>query len=100
MDAAGGPMLRSLPELRARLDRRRAERPTAWRLLERLLGLDLKMRQYEIGRRFVDGVVERGGIAALNRAWTAPERLPTLAELDDPGAWMRRTAVPELGPAS
>jgi len=100
MDVAGAPLLRSLPRLREALDKRRAERPPVWRLLERLLGLDLKMRQYEIGRRFVDGVVERGGIAALNRAWTAPERLPTLDELDDPGAWLRRTAVPELGPAS
>jgi coenzyme F420 biosynthesis associated uncharacterized protein len=96
MDAAGAPMLRSLPELRAALDRRRAERTPLWRLLERLLGLDLKLRQYELGRRFVDGVVDRGGIAALNRVWTAPERLPTLAELEDPGAWLRRTAVREL----
>jgi coenzyme F420 biosynthesis associated uncharacterized protein len=100
MDAAGAPLLRSLPKLRTALDRRRAERPPVWRMLERLLGLDLKMRQYEIGRRFVDAVVERGGMAALNRAWTAPERLPTLAELDDPDAWLRRTAVPQLGPAA
>jgi coenzyme F420 biosynthesis associated uncharacterized protein len=97
MDEAGAPLLRSLPELRSALDRRRAERPTAWRLLERLLGLDLKMRQYEIGRRFVDGVVQRGGIAALNRAWTGPEALPTPAELDDPVGWLARTEQLELG---
>ena len=99
MDAAGAPLLRSLPELRAALDRRRGERPPAWRLIERLLGLEMKMRQYEVGRRFVDAVVEQGGMAALNRAWTGPERLPTLAELEDPAAWLRRTAVPLLGPA-
>ncbi|HSD78063.1 MAG TPA: zinc-dependent metalloprotease [Solirubrobacteraceae bacterium] len=96
MDAAGAPLLRSLPLLRGALDRRRAERPPLWRLLERLLGLDLKMRQYEIGRRFVDGVVDRGGVAGLNRAWMAPEYLPTLAELEDPGAWLRRTGPREL----
>jgi coenzyme F420 biosynthesis associated uncharacterized protein len=98
MDAAGAPLLRSLPQLRAALDQRRAERPPLWRLLERLIGLDLKMRQYEIGRRFVDGVVERGGMAALNRAWAAPENLPTLAELADPDAWLRRTAARGLPP--
>jgi coenzyme F420 biosynthesis associated uncharacterized protein len=99
MDAAGAPLLRSLPQLRAALDRRRAERPPLWRVLERLIGLDLKMRQYEIGRRFVDGVVGRGGMAALNRAWASPENLPTLRELEDPAAWMRRTAQSELPPS-
>ena len=93
MDAAGGPLLRDLRSLRTALDRRRRERPPVMRLLERLLGLDLKLRQYEVGRRFCDGVVQRGGVAALNRAWARPEQLPTLAELEDPGAWMRRTAV-------
>jgi coenzyme F420 biosynthesis associated uncharacterized protein len=99
MDAAGAPLLQSLPRLRAALDRRRAERPPLWRVLERLIGLDLKMRQYEIGRRFVDGVVEQGGMAALNRAWAGAENLPTLRELDDPGAWLRRTAAGQLPPA-
>jgi coenzyme F420 biosynthesis associated uncharacterized protein len=93
MDAAGAPFLPSLPELRAALDRRRRERPALARLLERLLGLDLKMRQYELGKRFCDAVVERGGIEALNRAWAGPGQLPTLAELDDPAAWLRRTQV-------
>jgi coenzyme F420 biosynthesis associated uncharacterized protein len=93
MDAAGAPLLPSLPALREALDRRRRERPPLARLLERLLGLDLKMRQYEIGKRFCDAVVERGGVDALNRAWVAPGQLPTLAELADPPAWLRRTQV-------
>ena len=96
MDAAGGPLLRDLPTLRSALDRRRRERPPVMRLLERLLGLDLKMRQYEVGRRFCDAVVLRGGIEALNRAWTAPALLPTLAELEDADAWLARTRVRQL----
>jgi coenzyme F420 biosynthesis associated uncharacterized protein len=96
MDAAGGPLLRDLPALRSALDRRRRERPPVMRLLERLLGLDLKMRQYEVGRRFCDAVVLRGGIEALNRAWTAPALLPTLAELEDADAWLARTRVRQL----
>jgi coenzyme F420 biosynthesis associated uncharacterized protein len=93
MDAAGAPLLPSLPSLRAALDRRRRERPPLAKLLERLLGLDLKMRQYEVGKRFCDAVVARGGIDALNRAWASPDQLPSLAELDDPAGWMRRTQV-------
>ena len=85
MDAVGEDVLPSLPELRAALDRRRQDKPPAVRLLERLIGLELKMRQYELGRTFCDAVVERGGIEALNRVWSSPEALPTLAELEAPG---------------
>jgi coenzyme F420 biosynthesis associated uncharacterized protein len=100
MDAAGAPLLEDLRTLRSALDRRRRERPPIMRLLERLLGLDLKLRQYEVGRRFCDTVVRRGGVAALNRAWAAPQLLPTLAELDDPPAWMRRTVVRSITSSS
>jgi uncharacterized protein (DUF2342 family) len=89
MDAAGGDIA-TLPELRRRLDRRRRERTGLLRLIERLLGFDLKLRQYEQGKAFCDGVVERGGIAALNQVWSGPEALPTMAELDDPAGWLAR----------
>ena len=51
--------------------------------------MDMKLRQYEHGKRFCDAVVARGGIEALNRVWAAPEAMPTLAELDDPAGWLR-----------
>jgi coenzyme F420 biosynthesis associated uncharacterized protein len=98
MDAAGAAVLPSLPKLRASLERRRREKPPLVKLIERLLGLDMKMRQYVIGKRFCDAVVRDWGIAGLNRAWSAPELLPTLAELDDPPAWVRRTQVRAVEP--
>jgi coenzyme F420 biosynthesis associated uncharacterized protein len=94
MDAVGAPLLPSLDRLRAALDRRRRSQSAPARVFQRLLGLELKLRQYETGKRFCDAVVQAGGIAALNRVWDAPESLPTLAELDDPQAWLRRTHVP------
>ena len=100
MDAAGAPLVPSLARLRTALDRRRAERSPLASLLERLLGLDMKLRQYTDGKRFCDAVVAREGVAALNRAWSAPERLPTAAELADPGAWLRRTRPRALPAAS
>ena len=92
MDAVGADVLPGLEELRTALDRRRGERSPAIRLLERLMGLDLKLKQYDVGRRFCDAVVEEGGIAALNRVWEAPQAVPTLAELEAPSAWLRRIA--------
>ena len=98
MDAAGAPVLPNVGRLRAAMDRRRKERTPLFKLLERLLGLDMKMRQYEHGKRFCDAVVARGGIEALNRAWSAPDKLPTLAELDDPAGWIRRTEIRVVTP--
>jgi len=97
MDAVGASLLTDLDSLRAAMDRRRTERSGLLRVLERLIGLDLKLRQYEVGKRFCDAVVARGGIAALNRAWAGPEALPTLVELDDPLGWLARTERLGLG---
>jgi coenzyme F420 biosynthesis associated uncharacterized protein len=98
MDAVGAELLPDLPALREALERRRRERSGFLRVLERLIGMDLKLRQYEQGKTFADAVVSLGGIAALNRAWGGPEALPTLAELDDPLAWLARTERLGLGP--
>jgi coenzyme F420 biosynthesis associated uncharacterized protein len=91
MDTVGAEVIDDLPRLRAAMERRRADRTGLLRLFEKLIGMDMKLRQYEHGKRFCDGVVERAGIAGLNRAWEAPDRLPSLAELDDPGGWLART---------
>ncbi|HTA05478.1 MAG TPA: zinc-dependent metalloprotease, partial [Solirubrobacteraceae bacterium] len=94
MDAIGEEVLPSLPRLRAAMTRRRESRGLPWRVLERLLGLEMKMRQYEVGRRFCDGVVAQGGTAALARVWSGPEQLPSSDELADPSLWLARTSVP------
>jgi uncharacterized protein (DUF2342 family) len=52
----------------------------------------MKMRQYEVGKRFCDAVVERAGVAGLNRAWASPETLPTWPELEAPDRWLARVA--------
>jgi coenzyme F420 biosynthesis associated uncharacterized protein len=93
MDAIGAEVLPSLPRLRSAMNRRRENRPLPWRVLERLLGLELKLRQYEMGRRFCDAVVEKGGPQALARAWSGPEALPSAAELHAPARWLARTSA-------
>jgi len=90
MDAIGAQTLPSLPRLRAAMNRRREQRGLPWRVLERLLGLELKLRQYEQGRRFCDAVVDDGGPQALTRAWSGPEALPSTAELEQPARWIAR----------
>jgi len=94
MDAVGAEVLPSLPRLRRAMTRRRESRGLPWRVLERLLGLELKMRQYEEGRRFCDGVVAAAGPDALALAWRSPEMLPDSEELADPERWLARVQQP------
>jgi coenzyme F420 biosynthesis associated uncharacterized protein len=94
MDAVGAEVIPSQAQLRDALERRRGSRSGPMRLLERVLGFELKLRQYRDGKRFCDTVVEKVGIDGLNRVWSAPHALPTLDELVDPEAWIARTAVP------
>ena len=94
MDAVGTDLLPSLPRLRAAMEHRRASQSGPARLIARLLGLELKMRQYAQGKRFCDAVVDQGGIVALNRVWTEPAALPSLAEIERPLDWLARTEPP------
>ena len=100
MDAVGAEVLPSLPRLRAALNRRRETRGLPWRVLERLLGLELKMRQYEVGKRFCDAVVAGRGPAGagprVERAGAAAEhrRAGDTASLAGPNA---RSSCYKLG---
>ena len=80
--------------LRSAMDARRRSRSAPERILERLLGLDIKLRQYELGKRFCDAVAGSAGMDGLNRVWDSPEALPTPEELERPEAWLER-----VGPA-
>ena len=99
MDAVAPDLLPSLPRLRAALDRRRRSQTGLSRLVARLLGLDLKLRQYEQGKAFCDAVVRERGPAALEQLWQSPESLPTLAEVEDPAAWLERIMPEQLDEA-
>ena len=94
MDAVGERALPHYEGLREAMQRRRRSRSAPERLLQKLLGLDLKMRQYEEGKAFCDAVVAERDIAALNRVWDSAQAMPTLAELRDHRAWLARTEPP------
>jgi coenzyme F420 biosynthesis associated uncharacterized protein len=94
MDAVGRDALEDLEGLRRALDRRRSERTGPWKVLERLLGLELKLKQYQVGKAFCDAVAEREGVAGLHRVFESPEALPTWAELEAPDAWISRVLRP------
>jgi len=95
IDVVGDRVLGDDGQLTEALRRRRVEASGADRFVERLLGLELTQTQYDRGRRFVDGVVERAGAEALQRLFDDERTLPTPAEVDAPGLWLARIDLPD-----
>lgn len=90
MDAAAAATDPGYARLRDRLEDRRARRGGLGEVISRLLGMEMKLRQYKIGKQFCDAVVATGGIESLNQVWAAPEALPTMNELERPPEWLAR----------
>jgi len=90
MDAVGPQVVPSVAEIRERFNARRGSAGRVEQILRRILGIDLKMKQYAEGSRFVRTVVDEAGMAEFNKVWTSPQMLPTRAELASPADWLAR----------
>ena len=88
MDRIGERELVSQARMSRTLAARRNDPRTA--MFMRLVGLEMKMRQYELGAQFIAGVERQAGWSALDAAWLRPSNLPTLAEIEDPVSWLYR----------
>lgn len=90
MDGVGPAVVPTAATIRERFDERRKGSGPVDRVIRRLFGLDLKMRQYAEGEKFVRYVVETAGMATFNRVWESPEMLPTPEEIAAPDVWLAR----------
>ena len=90
MDAIAPEVIPGHELLRDAMTRRRRSRSAPQRIIERLLGFDVKLRQYEQGKLWADEVAAEAGIEGLNRVWASPEALPTSRELQHPRMWLDR----------
>jgi len=59
-------------------------------LFHKMVGLEAKLRQYEVGEAFVATVEDIAGPRALDAAWQGPEWLPSADELEAPATWLAR----------
>jgi coenzyme F420 biosynthesis associated uncharacterized protein len=92
MDAVGPSVVPSVAEIRAKFNARRGTAGRIEQAIRRVLGIDLKMKQYEQGSQFVRTVVDQAGMSTFNKVWTSPETLPTRDELQHPQQWLERVA--------
>jgi coenzyme F420 biosynthesis associated uncharacterized protein len=92
MDRLGEVHVRGVDRMSSVLKARRATGGVS-KQLRKLFGIEMKMRQYEVGERFITAIEERQSLSALDAAWRSPDHLPTLPELEDPDRWLDRVGA-------
>lgn len=89
MNEVGRGEIRDLDRLRRSLKERRRTGGME-KTLQRAIGFDQKIRQYEIGEGFVRAVVDRVRMEGFNLVWRDEANLPTLDEIVAPERWVAR----------
>lgn len=92
MDAVGAEVIPSFARMRATFEGRRKQTNMIQRILNNVIGLEMKLRQYELGQAFCERIAQQGGPAAVGQLWRSPDHIPTLDELRAPETWLSRVA--------
>ncbi len=90
MDRAGAGRVPSAERFGRVLRQRRQSAVGLTKLLQQFIGLEAKLEQYAEGEAFIEAVEAHGGPELLSRAWEAPSRLPSRAEIREPRLWINR----------
>ncbi len=90
MDRLGERHLKTQARMSRVLKARRTDKRTA--ALFRLTGIEMKLKQYQMGERFVKEVESEAGWDSINLAFRGASSLPTLDEIEHPVSWLRRVA--------
>lgn len=90
MDRAGAAQVPGAAHFSQVLRERRQSVKGPSKVLQQVLGIEAKLRQYQQGEEFIRAVEARGGRELFDRVWEGPELLPTLAEIREPQRWIAR----------
>lgn len=90
MDRAGEGYVKSAERFGRILRQRRQNASSFVTLIQRLAGLEAKMKQYAQGEAFIEAVEEHGGRELMDRVWEGPALLPLLTEIREPELWIER----------
>lgn len=93
MDSVGERVIPSMRRMRHVFESRREQVNLLQKVISSTLGLEMKLKQYELGQAFCEGAVRAAGPDVLGRLWVGPEQLPTLTELKTPHLWLGRVAA-------
>ena len=95
MDRAGADLIPSAARFKEVLHQRRQSSGPV-RMVQKLIGLEAKLRQYHEGEAFLEAI-EKDDHENLKLLWVGPENLPSIEEIRKPSLWLDRVkpAMPE-----
>ena len=76
------------------LHQRRTQPKGVAKVMQKLIGIEAKLAQYEQGERFIEAIEAERGDRAIDVIWTDAAHLPTLEEIKSPTTWLDRVAAP------
>lgn len=90
MDRIGEREIIDVARMSQVLKTRRKDPKTA--AFMKLIGIEMKLKQYEMGAKFITSVEELASWSALSMAWESADALPTLEEISDARSWLDRVS--------
>ena len=90
MSQAGGARTPNADRFHRVMHERRKSAQGLTKLVQRLLGMDAKLKQYAQGAAFIRKVESAGGRDLFDQIWSSPESLPAYKEIADPDLWINR----------
>lgn len=90
MSRAGRDLIPSQPRFARVFTTRRSSASGPTKVIQKLLGFEAKLAQYEEGERFIRAVEAAGGRELFDQVWTGPDSLPSIDEVRLPELWISR----------
>lgn len=90
MDEIGSKMISNFQILKNRFENRKKDLSTAEKIFRKITGLELKIKQYEMGQKFANLVFKKLNIDGLNLVYKHKENIPTIEEIKNPDKWIKR----------
>lgn len=90
MDRAGRHLIPSQPRFARVFTKRRTSATGPTKVIQKLLGFEAKLAQYEEGEKFILAVEAAGGRELFDQVWSSPESLPAIDEIRLPELWISR----------
>ena len=90
MSRAGRHLIPSQPRFARVFTQRRTSATGPTKVIQRLLGFEAKLAQYEEGEKFILAVEAAGGRELFDQVWSSPDSLPAIDEIRLPELWISR----------
>ncbi len=90
MDKIGSRMISNFQVLKNRFENRRKIINPVEKIFRKIIGIELKLKQYEMGQKFANYIHKKMNMIGLNLLYENEKNIPTIDEIKNPDKWINR----------